>query len=74
VIIDNILHLSPLVDDLGSKRLFAFLAQVFNLSAVRVAVKTEVVEENVNFEVSVQNFALVLAMSSGESCILPAQM
>jgi len=61
MLINNLLHVSPLLYDFWAECLHTLRAKIFNLCAVWVAVKTEIIEENVDLEVSIQYFALVLA-------------
>jgi hypothetical protein len=74
VLVGDSFDFRPLFNNLGPELLFASIAKIFDLSGVRVASVAEVIEENINFEFGMQNFVVVFADSSGDSCILPAQM
>ena len=59
--IANLLDFGPLVDGLWPETFSAFLAKIFDLSAMGVAIETKVIKENIYFEILVQNFAFVFA-------------
>lgn len=61
MVVGQLLHFPPLRDDVGSQLVSALLAQLLDLSAVRVAVNAEVVKEHVHLEVLRYHLALVLA-------------
>ena len=59
VLVDDLFDLYPLLDDFGPQLFLTLLTQVLYLSAVRVTIMAELIEENVDLKISIQYFALV---------------
>lgn len=61
VLIDDVTHSNPLIDDTWSKLPLAFLAKIFESSQLRPACVAEIVKEDVNLKVIRQDPPFVLA-------------
>lgn len=61
MLVNDLLYFSPLLDDFRPQLRCALLAQVFDLRSMRVTIMAELVEENVDLEILIQNFAFVFS-------------